>query len=36
MKDEKVMRSKRHEFTKGESCFTSLFVFYKKMTGLVE
>lgn len=36
MKDEKVIRSKKQEFTEGESCLTRLFAFYEKITGLVD
>ncbi|KAK4815974.1 hypothetical protein QYF61_010842 [Mycteria americana] len=36
MKEEKVIRSSQHGFTKGKSCLTKLITFYDKMTGLVE
>ncbi|KAK4817888.1 hypothetical protein QYF61_002057 [Mycteria americana] len=36
MKDQKVIRSSQHVFTKGKSCLTNLINFYGEMTGLVD
>jgi len=35
MKDRKVIRSSRHQFTKGKSSVTHLIAFYSETTGLV-
>jgi len=32
MEEKKVIRSRQHGFTKGESCLTSLIAFYNGMT----
>ncbi|OPJ76492.1 hypothetical protein AV530_016165 [Patagioenas fasciata monilis] len=36
MKDKKVIKSSQHGFAKRKSCFTTLVIFYGKVTDLVE
>ncbi|PKU47871.1 rna-directed dna polymerase from mobile element jockey- hypothetical protein [Limosa lapponica baueri] len=36
MKDDKVIRSSQHGFTKGKACLTNLINFYDEMAGLID
>jgi len=36
IRDKKLIKSNQHSFTKGNSCWTNLLIFYDEITGLID